>query len=59
MYTLVPPRTRAQGTGIDVTQVRPLICYRLANAATKNDDLEAAIAQVGIEVYSAMDAAVQ
>jgi hypothetical protein len=31
---------------------------RLASAAGKNDDLEAAIAQIGIEVYSAMDAAV-
>jgi hypothetical protein len=30
---------------------------RLANASSKNDDMEAAIAQVGIEVYSAMDAA--
>jgi hypothetical protein len=32
---------------------------RLANAASKNDDMEAAISQVGIEVYSAMDAAIQ
>lgn len=30
---------------------------RLASAAGKDDDMEAAIAQVGIEVYSAMDAA--
>jgi hypothetical protein len=32
---------------------------RLANAASKADDLEAAIAQVGIEVYTAMDYALQ
>ena len=31
---------------------------RLASASGKDDDMEAAIAQVGIEVYSAMDAAV-
>eukprot|EP00892_Ulva_mutabilis_P003817 jgi/Ulvmu1/1807/UM119_0025.1 len=32
---------------------------RLASASGKNDDMEAAIAQIGIEVYSAMDAALQ
>lgn len=33
--------------------------FRLASASGKNDDMEAAIAQIGIEVYSAMDAALQ
>lgn len=34
-----------------------LLACRLASASQKNDDMEAAIAQVGIEVYSAMDSA--
>lgn len=60
MHTLPELLQRCLTGLVDIGSLETYCCScRLASASGKNDDMEAAIAQIGIEVYSAMDSALQ